>query len=235
MVSENRDRDTEDGSNEQANPRSKVEQADRPRGLSKSDRQYLLGENKIEKQSQAERNTRQRIRERTLNAFLDNSLLQSYLDARDKVQILNFDSDASPEDQQTTTEALVGTAALLYELSKYGNQPFEEVVAEGIRRIETTSSSTTGLEIGSPEITVSIEVDPPREINLNTLNQKISQGNISALSPNEMLLLIVLFYRTDGTDRGDIDVLLSTFVSKVEEEWSLPEELDNLIGRVDNQ
>lgn len=63
-------------------------EVDRPRGiLTKSDREYLLGEASIEPQSDSERHVRRRIRERIRNAILDFTLIFENLEGRDRRQI----------------------------------------------------------------------------------------------------------------------------------------------------
>lgn len=106
---------------------------ERPRGgLSKADREYLLGERNYSSK-QAERNTRARIRKRLIHSLIDFSLALEALPEKDRQQIFSPNEVPHPD----LGSGLVGTLGFLYMgLTDMGELEFEDILLEGINRAE---------------------------------------------------------------------------------------------------
>jgi hypothetical protein len=138
------------------------------------------------------------------------------------MQLFEFDQEETPERFDETREALEGTIALLYELTKRNNVPFEEFVKNGIRRVESDESSSM-IEIAPPNVEVSINIAPPQKVDFETLTRKIEAGDLSSLTGNELLLLAWITEKNPNSER--VDILYSLLAIAIEEQWDIPSEI----------
>ncbi|WP_430639366.1 hypothetical protein [Haloferax volcanii] len=111
---------------------------DRERGiLTTTDRQYLLNEADIEPGTQAERDTRQRIRNRAYSALLDFELLLQHLEPRDRRQIFEQRTEKGTEREWAVLESVDAAIAFLFlGMGDIGQEDreFAKHVENGIRR-----------------------------------------------------------------------------------------------------
>lgn len=132
---------------------------DRKRGiLTKSDREYLLGEKSLD--GQDEINTRYRIRQRVINSILDIHLIAQCLRQEDKTQIVNDKRVAN----RSTWESVSALAYDLVEKNSDTSEPieiFEDVVAKavGANMVTSDSGGTNISTPGSMAVDVAVDID----------------------------------------------------------------------------
>lgn len=123
---------------------------DRPRGiLSAADREFLL-DSAQDKTNQTARNTRSRIRERTVNGIIDFSLLFGNLEERDFDQVFSADD---PELNAALQSALVDAIAFLYRGRKASDGSVDTALETAIRQAEEKDNQLA-------DVSISIETRP---------------------------------------------------------------------------
>lgn len=152
-------------------PDSDDPRVDRGRGiLTKTDRQFLLGQ--VSYEGQQLRNRRGYIRERIANGIIDFSIINDQLNPRDRNQIFS-DIDYEPgQGIGNGVQASVGfllpgivdTLSYLYKGSADQNVPFEILVERGVRK---AINQERGAEFGVLNVDLDIEY--------------VDQGNIESL------------------------------------------------------
>lgn len=201
------------------------ETASRPRGiLSKSDRQYLLGESDVEPRSQTERNVRARIRRRIVHGFIDLALLEKQLEERDRELLFFHDAPQTrraARDWVNTTTGIAGGVAFLYRQAQVDQQDFEEWLKQGVRRVEQPAERAT-FEIRPLE--VSFEVTQPTEVDLQGIVNKIEGGEWESLDTHELLYLIWITEREGEGVSGT--PIIEILVNRIEEDWGLEDHPD---------
>lgn len=145
---------------------------DRERGiLTTADRRYLLGQSDIEPGTQAERDTRQRIRNRVYNSLLDFEILLQHMEPRDRQQVFEKRSDSDPEHEWAVLESVDATVGfLVLGLADLGqmDREFAKHIENGIRRAYAER------EIVLDDVNCTVEVqegEPYADLDQNDLNE----------------------------------------------------------------
>lgn len=195
----------------------------RPRGiLTEADRRYLTGQSDIKPRSHSERRARERIRERTVNAFLDLSLIERHLEERDRKLVFDvFDSNKlHPDDSRLYgggvgehVGALTDTLAFIYRETKdsAGRQPpFEQLLKHAIPQGEADPYA----RIYAPydvELTVEKQHDV---VDIDTILDHVERGDTASLSEYEMEAFLRFLSETGSVDT---DVVREEAARRVEE------------------
>lgn len=179
---------------------------DRPRGvLSKDDREFLRGEKEFD-HVESNANARARIRGRIINAILDFSLIETYLEDRDRERVFDaFDADnIYNEDADLYAErsaqynALSDLIAFIYRETQDRHPPFEQILRHGISQGENNPGA---VYYGSYKVELNVEEAPPAEnININSLVERVERGETDTLTESEMAAFMRLFAASDAFD-----------------------------------
>jgi hypothetical protein len=201
----------------------------RERGLlGQSDREYLLNESDVERDSQQARNIRARIRTRVTNALLDFDLLLDHLEERDREQVFEFSPERSMEDFSWTQIGITSSLAFLYDTAKKDNQSFEEWLERGIRRIESSDSDSV-IEL-SP-VNVSVHIEEPEEIDIDEVRRKYRRGDLGEISGAELFLLIWMQREGEVGEEGeDLDEIFDAIAEQVDQAWGLSEKTEREVS-----
>lgn len=171
---------------------------DRPRGiLTNSDREYLAGQKDYE-HPQSEANRKQKIRQRTVNAFQDFLLLISLMSEEERFKV--FNEEIPPNRLTRSLEAMI---SFLYLGIEKDSSELEKIVETGVYMGENY------LKIGkwsgaAYDVDVSISIE--RHPNLPELVEKLRDGNPDQLSPAEIGVLV----RSGKLDSRDLEELEDT-------------------------
>ncbi len=204
-----------------------IEDPTRPRGIfSERMRRYLIGEN-IPLTPQTERKLRHDIRQRVEHALLDAALLHQ-LEERDREQIMDpIDGDIE--------RGIGGLLGFLYKAARDSPRDTEDQLAEWLAGGVTQATSSTEPETKRVrEASVDLHIEPPEEIDLQELVEKLDQGAYEEISGNERLVLLWMAERarTAGiswerrTLGFDVDELLAALADDVEDDMGLKDWLN---------
>lgn len=178
---------------------------DRRGGLTVSDRRYLFGhpESAIEPYSAAERRARQRIRERTVDAILDFSVLLEFMQERDLNQIFSR-SDRSEYEQRLFEDAVADLIAFLYVgLLNEGEPGPEYWFSEGVGRGEDhLIDSPSTVAIADVDISVTRETVP--EFDIDEAIEKFETGDLSDLTEHQLREFLKIVREAEMTSENEL-------------------------------
>ncbi len=187
---------------------AQTEMNDRERGiLSKTDREYLVGESDIDRKD-SERAVRRRIRERVKNALRDFDLLNQHLESRDREQIFSTDNRDSADERTPrgyTRDAieflflgLTDNSPIEKEGNGHHSPAFELELELGLRnayrkrdyalhecQLQIESESAPGLEIVNMKLENDIQLRPD-EIMLLLETGELGQETVQEFVKKEL-------------------------------------------------
>jgi len=206
------DRDESDSPEESNNPdapgpfspyvQSQLPPDDRPRGiLSKADRQFLRGKKQF-KHQESYANARARTRERVENAFLDMIVLDYCWEEAERDKIF-ANLDIMSENNKYASwrvqhSALRIALAFIYSGVEDSNQSFKQLLQRAVQHAKVPKSRYSQ---GTYEVDFTVrEVEPPEQIEIETVVEKVKQEEFDNLTPTEMFVFIRLFARSEEFD-----------------------------------
>lgn len=199
---------------------------DRPRGiLSPADREYLLSDKSgYSHQAQYKRN--KVIKERIINALLDFTIIENYLNEDMREEVFEhfdanklFDDDVKLETSETHhVSCLTNIIAFIYRETKEQtgvHPPFAMSLEHGITRGEFEPGTTY---YGRHKVNISFEKLPEQRVNVESIIDRIEHGAFESLSEQEMRAIIEIMARSDSADPSNIEREFTEWVEEFEEE-----------------
>jgi hypothetical protein len=192
---------------------------DRPRGvLSKDDRQFLRGKKEYE-HVESNANARSRIRERIINAFLDFTLIDVYLEDRDRERVFDaFDADHVwggdadlYADEATQIGALDDVIAFIYRETIDRHPPFEKILERGVTQGENDPGA---VYLGQYVVEFEVEEIEPENLDVDSIVERVEAGQVDTLTEAEMAAFVQLFATSDAFDS---DVVREEFWRRMEQ------------------
>jgi hypothetical protein len=166
--------------------------------LTEADRSYLRGESDIEPKSNSERHVRQRIRDRTVHALIDFSLVFGGLEERDREQLFG-NPNRDPELTMAARNGAVDAIALIYELMEAEDDSqlydFEAALREAIGAVEMGPDV-----LNFDAVDVDLEVDTSGVVEMGAVADKIGARDFDTLSEEEIDAIELIAEISDDLD-----------------------------------
>lgn len=142
--------------------------------LTRSDREYLLGEKEY-KSNEAEINKRRDIRNRIKNGILDFELIDRYFPDKDRDKLFSEITDGTESEQHDFVDAVEALIAWLYVGLRKGGFNAKAIFERGIQRGESDFGISRSAKIVQSEVSLHINT---REIEgVQQTIEKLEQGN----------------------------------------------------------
>jgi len=190
--------------------------------LTRSDREWLLGEKTYEDGDDARR-ARLRMRERIRNGLRDFILLVHHLDERDRAQLLRDITTQIPDpDEELRHDELGGLChaiGFLYTISAEANLPFDELIEVGAY-IAVGAGFDDPFAINRVDVTIEDHLSEPVEVALETLREGES---LTFIEYNQLLKLLTTDQERLRADTDAVDI--DTSALKTDGHYTIEESL----------
>ena len=224
-------------------PQQGDDNLDRPRGiLTEADRKYLLSD-KSGYSYQAQNKRENAIRERVINALLDFAILENNLNEEIREDIfrhfdvnnLYADDTELYADEIQYVSSLTDMIAFLYRETKEQtgfNPAFARLLENGVIQGEFEPETTY---YGNHKIDISFEKLPDTKVNIDSIIERVKNGELESLNEAEMKAVIEILSRSDSVKPSKLKQEFTEWVSEFEEENERnPRDLTEIFSQLDH-